>query len=137
MGLRGLVLGKNQLEDPQKVLQENSTPVHYWCACGIYEMHIGTYLFLYIFKESIIQRSYKLPGIIRVPCHLYFQVIHFNFPISIRPHAFYLGSRGRFFVQRTFEIFKIYIRRESELEIHFTILKNRITFKSTFQTKYV
>ena len=73
---------KNQLEDSQKVLQENSSPVHYWCAYGNYEMHIG--IFLYIFKESIIQRSYKLPGIIRVPCHLSFQVIHFNFPISIK-----------------------------------------------------
>ena len=61
---------------------------------------VPLYLFLYIFKESIIQRSYKLPGIIRVPCHLYFQVIHFNFPISIRPHAFYLGSRGRFFCSK-------------------------------------
>ena len=40
LGVFGLVLEKIWLEDPQKVLQENSSPVHYWCANGTYSHQI-------------------------------------------------------------------------------------------------
>ena len=40
LGVFGLVLEKIWLKDPQKVLQENSSPVYYWCANGIYSHQI-------------------------------------------------------------------------------------------------
>ena len=42
----GLVLEKIRLEDPPKVLQENSSPVHYWCA-------YGKYIYLFIFYNLV------------------------------------------------------------------------------------